>query len=57
MPKSSSSDEETEPVAVTSDEESIYKSVSSGLGEKIEEEIERLQDLSMEVIPLEMIHS
>jgi len=37
--------------------ESIYESLSSGLGEKIDAEIERLQELSMEVIPIELVLS
>jgi hypothetical protein len=38
-------------------EETIYQSVSSGLNEKIDQEMERLQELSMEVIPIMMQES
>lgn len=42
MLASSSSEHMTEQMISSSDDESIYKSVSSGLGEKIDEEVERL---------------
>ena len=47
-------DSPIEVVEASEEAESIYESVSSGLNEKIEEEMQRLQDLSMEVIPIEM---
>jgi hypothetical protein len=40
---------------ITEAEESIYESVSSGLQERIDCEIDRLAELSMEVIPLDLI--
>lgn len=52
---SSVTSSESEIIEIEESEESIYQSVSSGLGERIDNEIERLEDLSMEVIPLELI--